>query len=187
VPKLRERPATYDDLLKVPDNMVAEIVDDELFASPRPASRHARAMDGLNRTIGRAFDNGDGGPGGWWIVSEPELHLGRDVLVPDLAGWRRERMPSFPDVTAFDLPPDWVCEVISPYTARLDRSRKLPRYASYGIDQAWVVDPINKVLEVYRRQGQHYTVIAVFDGAQVINAEPFQAFDLDLRLVWVPE
>jgi Uma2 family endonuclease len=186
VAKVLERPATYEDLLKVPDNMVAEIVEGELFASPRPASRHARATDVLNRRLGRAFDEGDGGPGGWWIVAEPELHLGRDVLVPDLGGWRRERMPAFPDVAAFDRAPDWVCEVTSPSTARLDRVRKLPRYAHHEVEYAWMVDPIARMLEVFRRSGEHFTLIAAFEDDAVVRAEPFDAIELDLAALWIP-
>jgi Uma2 family endonuclease len=186
VPKLRERPATYEDLLKVPDHMVAEIVEGELFASPRPASRHARAMNALDRRLGPAFEDGGGGPGGWWIITEPELHLGDDVLVPDLAGWRRARMPNYPDVAAFDLAPDWVCEILSPSTARLDRVRKLPRYAYHEIEYAWIVDPIARMLEVFRRNGEHFAAIAAFEGEEVVRAEPFDAIEIDLATVWIP-
>jgi Uma2 family endonuclease len=108
------RGATYEDLLKVPANLVAELIYDELYTSPRPSSRHARANSILERRLGRAFDDGEDGPGGWWIVTEPELHLGRNVIVPDLAGWRREHMPDYPDTSGCEVPPDWACEIHSP-------------------------------------------------------------------------
>ncbi len=183
--KVVEKPATYEDLLKVPDHLVAEIVDGELFTSPRPASRHARASTVLGSMIGQHFDRGDGGPGGWWIIDEPELHLGRDILVPDIAGWRRERMPVFPDAVFFELAPDWICEVVSPYTARLDRVRKLPRYARYEVTHAWVVDPKAKTLEVYRREGEHMLLFSTHEGSTVVRAEPFDACDIDLGALWI--
>src|SRR4051812_47488973 len=106
-----KKPATYDDLCQVPDEYIAQIIDGELIALPRPAPRHSRASSVLGVRLGGPFDQGDGGPGGWWIIDEPELHLGPDVLVPDLAGWRRERMPQFPETAFFAIAPDWVCEV----------------------------------------------------------------------------
>ena len=124
-----DRPATYEDLMNVPDTMVAEIVDDELHASPHPALRHANVTSSLGVMIGGPFHHGRGGPGGWWILDEPELHFGRNVLVPDLAGWRRTRLPRLPDAAYCSVFPDWVCEVLSPSTAALDRSKKLAIYA----------------------------------------------------------
>src|SRR5689334_25190870 len=126
--------------------------DGELYASPRPAYPHARAAVVLVGKLGGAFDFGDG-PGGWWIYSEPELHFGDDVLVPDLAGWRRERMPRVPRTPAFTLAPDWLCEVLSPSTARLDRAAKLPVYAREGVKHVWLVDPEARMLEVFRLEG----------------------------------
>jgi Uma2 family endonuclease len=178
-------PATYEDLLRVPDYLVAEIVDGELFTSPRPASRHARANTRLASILDRRFDEGDGGPGGWWIVAEPELHLGRDVLVPDIAGWRRERMPVFPDAAWFELAPDWICEVVSPSTTRLDRVRKLPRYARYGIPYAWIVDPKAHSVEVYRLTGELYSLFSTHEGADAIRAEPFDACEIALASLWI--
>jgi Uma2 family endonuclease len=178
-------PASYEDLLRVPEHLVAEIVDGELFSSPRPASRHARASTLLGAQITRRFDEGDGGPGGWWIVDEPELHLGRDVLVPDIAGWRRERMPVFPDVAWFDVAPDWICEVVSPSTTLLDRVRKLPRYARYGIPYAWVVDPKAHSVEVYLLKGELYSLFSTHEGADVIRAEPFDACEINLASLWI--
>ena len=116
-PDRTRRPATYDDVLKVPNHLVAEILDGELHVSPRPSPRHAAASSGLGGALWGPFDRGRGGPGGWRILDEPELHLAADVLVPDLAGWRRDRLPTLPEQPYFDLAPDWVCEVISPSTA----------------------------------------------------------------------
>ena len=126
---------------------VAEILDGELFLSPRPASRHARATSLLGSELTGAFDRESGnpaGPGGWWILDEPELHFGSDVVVPDIAGWRRERMPRIPDAPWFDLAPDWLCETLSPSTARIDRTRKLAIYAREGIRHVWLVDPMQR-------------------------------------------
>lgn len=122
-----DRPATYDDLAALPDTLVAEIVNGELHASPRPAPRHARAGSIVGGLLVPPFDRGHGGPGGWWILDEPELHLAQDVLVPDLAGWRRTRMPHLPETAYFPVAPDWICEVLSPSTAMLDRAKKLDR------------------------------------------------------------
>ncbi len=98
----------------MPSHLVGQIVDGELITHPRPGALHARITSRLGMEVGNSFDRGQGGPGGWIILDEPELHLGRDVLVPDLASWRRERMPELPDTAAFELAPDWVCEVLSP-------------------------------------------------------------------------
>ena len=136
--------ATYEDVLNAPENKVAEILDGELVLSPRPALRHSAASSQLGAAIGSAFDRraGDpGGPGGWRILDEPELHLGEHVVVPDLAGWRRERLPVVPDDPFTSLAPDWVCEVLSPSTERIDRGRKLRIYAEAGVAHAWLVQP----------------------------------------------
>jgi Uma2 family endonuclease len=179
-----DRPATYDDLVKVPDIQVAEIVDGELHASPRPRPRHAVAGSSLGVLVGSPFGQGRGGPGGWWILDEPELHLGRHVLVPDLSGWRRERMPRLPDLAYFPLAPDWVCEVISPSTASLDRVKKLAIYAGEGIGHAWLVDPDARTLEVLRLESGRWTILGVHFGADIVRAEPFAEIDLELASLW---
>ena len=181
------RRATYDDLLAVPSHVVAEIIDGELHTSPRPAARHARSASTLGMDLGAAFDRGRGGPGGWHILDEPELHLGADVLVPDLAGWRRTRMPEVPDVAAFTLSPDWVCEVLSPSTGRLDRAGKLPVYARAEVGHAWLVDPLQKTLEVLRREGPSWLLVTTFAGDAMVRAEPFDAIELDLAALWLRE
>lgn len=178
--------ARYEDLTALPPNVVGEIVDGELHVSPRPASAHARASSVLGTELGGPFDRGRGGPGGWVLLDEPELHLGPDVLVPDLAGWRRERMPEVPRVPFFTLAPDWVCEVISPSTARLDRVRKLRAYAREQVGHAWVVDPDARTLEVYQLHGEHYTLIAQHEDDERVRATPFDAIELELGALWIP-
>jgi Uma2 family endonuclease len=178
------RPATYDDLLKVPDNLVAEILDGELYATPRPAPRHVDASSGLGGALRNPFDRGRGGPGGWRILDEPELHLAADVVVPDLAGWTRERLPTLPEEAFFSLAPDWACEVLSPSTAAMDRVKKLTIYAREHVAHVWLVDPIARTLEVLRLDGGHWTIVSTSSGLTVLHAEPFDAIELDLSLLW---
>ena len=178
--------ATYEDLLKVPQNLVAELIDGELYAWPRPAGPHARFSSALGMDIGTPYDRGRGGPGGWWILDEPELHLGDNVLVPDLAGWRRERMPEIPHDHRFIVEPDWVCEVISPSTARVDRGRKMRIYAKHGIPWLWFVDPERRILEVFQLAGDVFATLHVFTGDDVVRADPFPAAEIDLASIWGP-
>jgi Uma2 family endonuclease len=177
--------ATYDDLLAVPDHKVAEIVDGELFVSPRPASPHARTSSVLGVEIGAPFDRGRGGPGGWWVLDEPELHFGEDVLVPDLAAWRRERMTAVPNARFFTLVPDWVCEVASPSTEYLDRRRKRPIYAREGVGHLWIVNPLTRTLVIHRRIPEGWLVVATHGGDERVRAEPFDAIELDLAALWI--
>ena len=182
-----KRGATPEDRLAVPDQMVAEIVDGDLYASPRPSLLHARAASTLNADLAGPFDRGRGGPGGWWLLQEPELHFGEDVLVPDVAGWRRERLPRIPDTPATDLAPDWVCEVISPSTERLDRVHKLAVYAREGVAHAWLVNPTQRTLEVYRREGRAWLLVASHADDALVRAEPFAAVEIDLLALWGEE
>ena len=184
---LVKRNATYDDLCALPDNMVAEIIDGDLFASPRPASPHALASSMLGAALISSFGGEPGSgsvPGGWWILFEPELHFRRDVLVPDLAGWRRERMPTMPDVVGFELVPDWACEVISPSTGEIDRGRKMRVYARERVGHLWIVDPIFRTLEVYRLENGRWVVASTHGGTEQVHAEPFEALALDMRRWW---
>jgi hypothetical protein len=179
-----DRPATYEDLMKVPDIMVAEIVDGELHASPRPAPRHAVAAAVVGGTLLPPFHQGRGGPGGWWILGEPELHFSRDVLVPDLAGWRRIRMPQVPETAYFSLAPDWICEVLAPSTASLDRVKKLKIYAREQVAHAWLVDPLARTLEVLRLDGGRWTILGTSADQDVVRVEPFAEIDLELGALW---
>jgi Uma2 family endonuclease len=179
--------ATYQDIEDLPPLYVGEIVDGELFASPRPAAPHALAFAALDHLIGGPFQEGDAGPGGWWIIGEPELHFGEDVLVPDLAGWRKERMPQFSRAPYFTLAPDWICEIVSPRTARLDIDLKLPVYAKNGVEHAWIVDPQPCTLQAFRRDGKGWKLDAVHAGDVVVRVAPFGAIELRLGRLWVPD
>ncbi len=180
-----KRLATYQDVLDAPAHMVAEIIDGELSLMPRPAKPHAAAATALGEELGPPFKRGRGGPGGWILLFEPEVHLGPDVLVPDLAGWRRERMPVLSNETPhFTLAPDWACEVLSPSTEASDRARKLRIYAREQVLHVWLVDPLVRTLEVLRRVEREWRIIAVHEGDAVVRAEPFDAIELELSILW---
>ena len=186
------RRATYADLEAVPPGKVAELIAGELFVFPRPASRHANATSQLHGELAGPFRHGRGGPGGWIILIEPELHFpdpeapkAIHALVPDLAGWRRERMPELPDVAAFTLAPDWICEVLSPSTMTHDRELKMPLYAQQGVRWAWLVDPAARTLEVYvLGEEARWSEPRRYQGMEQVRAEPFDAIALDLGLLW---
>jgi Uma2 family endonuclease len=180
----KRRGAVYADIERVPDTMVAEIVGGELFASPRPRPRHAVAASALGADLNGPFQQGRGGPGGWWILDEPELHLGEDVLVPDLSGWRRERLPEMPDEAYFTVAPDWICEVVSPHNERHDRERKMPVYAREQVRHAWLVDPLERTLEVLRLEQGRWSLVRTYGGGEVVLAEPFEAVEIDLLGLW---
>jgi len=179
-----DRPATYEDLVALPDLYVAEIVGGELYASRplAPLPNVARTL--LLSMIGRAYGFGQGGPGGWWILILPELHFGSDVVVPDLAGWQRSRVPRIPDVDYFSVVPDWVCEVLSPPTVALDRAKKLPVYAREGVEHAWVLNVDAQTLELLRLEDGHWSLHGVHGGDEVVRVEPFAEIGLELRRLW---
>ena len=186
--KSARRPARYDELLKVPDTKVAEIIDGELIVSPRPASPHAYAASVMGADLIGGFHRPPGdplGPGGWWLLNEPELHFGDDVVVPNQAGWRRSSMPSVPNVAAFTQAPDWVCEVVSPSTGRVDRSRKMRIYAREGVGHLWIVEPVLRTIEVYRLERSQWVVVAVHGGDDPVRLEPFEAIELDVCRWWL--
>ena len=175
--------ATYDDLRDVPDHFVAEMFDGELYASPRPAVPHAHAASVLGAKLGGPFHRT--GPGGWMILDEPELHFGNDVLVPDLAGWRRARMPQAPADAYITLAPDWICEVVSVSTETLDRGKKLRIYARESVVHAWLVDPMKHTLEVMWLEAGRWTLLGRYDGDVGVRAAPFDAIELELGALWI--
>ena len=178
--------ATFADLEGVAPNLVGELIEGVLYTQPRPAPRHSRASSRLGSRLERGFDQGDGGPGGWWILDEPELHLGQDALVPDLAGWSVETMPELPETAFFPVRPDWACEVLSESTAVMDRSLKMPIYARARVAHLWLVDPILQTLEAYRLEETRWILLGTFHGEARIRTEPFDAVELDLGALWRP-
>ncbi|CAK0780279.1 Uma2 family endonuclease [Gammaproteobacteria bacterium] len=176
----------YAQLQALPEGLTGEVLDGQVYAQPRPAARHARAEGRLLNKVGRGYDEGDGGPGGWWILVEPEVHFIRDqeVCVPDLAGWRRERMPRLPEGHRFEVVPDWVCEILSPSTASKDREVKMPIYARYGVAYVWLVDPLLRTMEAYALTDGEWRLIAQGRDSEVVTAAPFDALALDLPALW---
>ncbi len=179
------RQATYDDLRAVPRHLVAEIIGGTLRTHPRPAPRHAHASSRLGARLNRYFDEGDGGPGGWWILDEPELHFtSGDIVVPDIAGWRVERMPELPATAYFDRVPDWVCEVLSPSTAAEDRADKMPVYADAGVRFAWLIDPLLRTLEAFELESGRWFLRATYRDDALVRAAPFESMELTLDALW---
>ena len=182
--ELARRQATYEDVLAAPEHMVAELLAGELHLQPRPAGPHAVAASVLGEELGPPFRRGKGGPGGWIILDEPELHLGGDVLVPDIGGWRRTTMDHVANVAYFETRPDWICEVLSPSTEKVDRAIKLPIYAREGVGHAWLVNPLTRTLEVLRLEHGRWTNVGTYSDEQAVRAEPFEALVLALGLLW---
>ena len=178
------RPATYQDVLDAPAHLVAEIIDGTLYTHPRPAPAHAVASSVLGGELGPPFHRGQGGPGGWWILDEPELHIGEDVVVPDLAGWRRERMPELPDTAYFALAPDWVCEVLSNSTRRIDLHEKRPIYAREGVPHLWLIDPADRALEAFELREGQWLLIASANDDEPVSIRPFDAITFSLGDLW---
>lgn len=186
-PQPVKRKASYEDIERLPENLVGEILDGELHVQPRPSGPHALAETGVAADLVNPFDRGRGGPGGWWILIEPELHLGRHVLVPDVAGWKRERMPQIPRDQRFNIAPDWVCEILSPSTARKDRIRKMRIYAEQVVAHCWLIDPLARTLEVFILRDGRWQLEDSFEDDAKLRAVPFEAVELELGLWWTPE
>lgn len=178
------RKATYQDVLDAPQHHVAELLEGVLHTHPRPATPHAQAATVLGEELGPPFKRGKGGPGGWILLYEPEVHLGQHVLVPDLGGWRRETLPELPEVAYLEVRPDWVAEVLSASTRRHDRARKLPIYREHGVAHVWFVDPEARTLEVLRLDEGSYRLVVTHAGEAPVRAEPFDAIELDLGALW---
>ena len=182
--KSKSRPATYADIEALPPHVTGEIIFDVLHSHPRPSPRHGLAANRLSQQVTGPFDLGSGGPGGWIFIVEPELHLGPHVVVPDLAGWRRERLTPFPETAYIDTPPDWLCEVLSPSTQAIDRTDKLTVYAEFGVKHCWYVDPNAKTLEVLALTGSKWLLAATFKNADPVTAPPFEVHTFPLDVLW---
>lgn len=175
------KPATYEDLCALPDNMIGQIINGELIAQPRPAPKHIFAASSLGSELFTFFSKKDDG---WLILDEPELHLQDDVFVPDLAGWKKPRMPKLPETAYFELVPDWICEILSPSTAQLDRTVKMSCYAQAEVDYLWLIDPNIQILEAYQRQNQQWLLLAAFAENEHVSIAPFAAISFDLSILW---
>ena len=184
MPATAHKLVTYEDLFDLPDHLVGEIIHGQLITHPRPAPRHVVASSAIGDELVSPFQKGRGGPGGWWILDEPELHLGPHILVPDLAGWRRERLPVIPDTAFFTLSPDWVCEVLSPGTARTDRADKMPLYAEYGVSFLWLIDPALRTLEAFVLRDGRWLLEHVYQEDDEVRAVPFDAITFPLADLW---
>ncbi len=179
-----ERPATYQDVLDAPPNQVAEVVAGKLYTQPRPAMRHALASSAIGGKLMPSFTFGDGGPGGWWILYEPELHVGGDIIVPDLAGWQHKTMPDYPDDAYCRIPPDWVCEVLSPSTRRVDQSEKRAVYAREAVSHLWFVDPDAKTLEAFELRAGQWVLLTTLSDDESVSVPPFDAITFPLNALW---
>jgi Uma2 family endonuclease len=189
VPAEKVTRSVHDDLADVPEHQIAEVIHGALHVFPRPAITHARTSSRLGVKLGGPFDLGEGGPGGWHLLDEPELSLGpagrEDILVPDLAGWRTTRVPKLPRKARIDLAPDWVCEVLSLRTEAIDRAEKMPIYAREGVAHAWLVHPLRRTLEAFALgQDRRWTVVEVHRGDKRVRVEPFAELELDLAILW---
>lgn len=178
------KPATYADIEALPANMVGQILYGVLHAHPRPRPRHGVVIHELQVELGTPFGRGRDGPGGWRFIDEPELHLDDHIVVPDIAGWRRERLPHLPDTAYIETAPDWVCEVLSPSTMRIDRTDKLAIYAEHRVQHCWYVDPDARTLEVFSLTGDKWLLAATFKDADAVSAPPFEAHTFSLNVLW---
>jgi Uma2 family endonuclease len=176
-------PATYQDLMDAPAGLVGELIHGSLYLFPRPKGRHIAAASRLGSIIGPPFDFGDHGPGGWRILIEPEVHfvLDREVAVPDLAGWRRNRMPELPDDHRFRIVPDWICEVLSPSSEQHDRVTKRALYGQFGVAWYWLLDPKAQTLEALALANGDWHLVGRFQGDDLVQAEPFAACPFPLK------
>jgi Uma2 family endonuclease len=176
-------PPRYEELLALPDNVIGEIMDGELVVTPRPSAAAGATARALGDQLSRASAEA-AGRHGWWIFDEAKLRLGPNILVPDLTGWRRQRMPKRSEKKYFEHPPDWACEVLSPATAVIDRTRKVRIYASHGLCWLWVVDPPHRTIEVLWLEGDEWVVVCAVGGDEKVHIPPFDSVEIELSALW---
>jgi len=185
-PQTARKPFLYEQLMALPEGLTGEIINGQLRTQPRPAWPHGLAGSRLGADIEGPYGRGRGGPGGWWIIDEPEVHfvLDTEITVPDIAGWRRERMPSPPEGHKIRVVPDWVCEIFSPATKSSDREEKMPLYARYDVRFAWLVDPKTHTLEAYELADAKWQPLGVFRDDDMVSVAPFDAIVIRLADLW---
>jgi Uma2 family endonuclease len=179
-----KRLATYADLEAVSPNLVAEIIDGELMTHPRPSPRHGATAASLGDELTGPFQKGRGGPGGWVFFFEPEVKFGRDILVPDICAFRRQRLPKLPNRNFLEIAPDWICEVLSGSTEKRDRTLKMRIYGRAEVGFLWLVDPRLQILEAFRNDGGRWTKIGDWNSADQVGAAPFDAISFSLADLW---
>lgn len=177
--------ASYEDLYRIPENKIGEIIDGQLVVTPRPSGRHSNAASILGGEIIPPFRLGRGGPGGWIILFEHEIMLGENLLVPDFSGWKKERFPAWPQESWISVAPDWVCEILSPSTARADKVLKMPIYAQYQVHYLWLVDPMARTLDAFRLESGNWVLLASFAENDKVRIEPFEEIELALENLWI--
>lgn len=176
---------SYEALYNIPENMIGEILSGELIVTPRPAARHMHVTTILGEEIGPPYRRGRGGPGGWIFLIEVEIKLGEDIVVPDLAGWRRERFPTEQEHNWIPIAPDWVCEVLSPSTVRTDKVRKMPLYARHNVGHIWLIDPANLTLDAFRLESGRWSLLGSFSENDTVRIDPFQEIEIHLGDLWM--
>ena len=179
-----KRKATYEDLLAVPGHLTAEIIYGALYTHPKPAPPHATTQSAVNGELTGPFQKGRGGPGGWWFMTEAELHLGPHVVAPDIAGWRRERMPYMPATAYIEVSPDWICGIVSPSTEDVDRGPKRRVYATYGVGYLWLLNPVAKYLETYALREGSWVHLETYRDGETVTAPPFDAVPIEIAGLW---
>jgi Uma2 family endonuclease len=178
---------TLADLDALPPGTVGEIINGVLYTMTRPRARHQRTMTRIGSAVGEPFDMGHGGPGGWWIVTGPGIELpNTPEISPDVAGWRRERMPELPGDEPIRLVPDWVCEILSRTTRRHDQLIKMPYYAEVGVPYSWIVDLEARVLTAQRLESRHWVTIGTYSDETEARIAPFDAVPLNVADWWPP-
>ncbi|MGH8497257.1 MAG: Uma2 family endonuclease [Methylococcales bacterium] len=180
------KPSLYDALLALPKGLTGEILQGRLYSHPRPSWAHGLAGSRLGADIEGPYGRGRGGPGGWWIIDEPEVHLilDREVVVPDIAGWRKEHLPLPPQGHKVQVVPDWVCEILSASTSKTDRDVKMPLYAQFGVQYAWLVDPAAHRLEAYDLIDSKWRLLALFRADDRVSIAPFDSIQIRLEELW---
>jgi len=180
---IKKTKTVYEQWLEVPETVVGEIIMGDLHMSPRPALKHGNASSSLLHELMGPYHKGKGGPGGWIIMREPEIHLAENIIVPDIGGWKRDRIPEITNETFFSVAPDWVCEVLSPSTAGFDRVKKMPLYLEQKVKHIWLIDPLLKTLEVFENNESSWVLIKTFMNTDKVRVVPF--IEIDLSMLWI--
>jgi Uma2 family endonuclease len=186
--KTAKRLATWEDLLATSeDGRKYEILSGTLEALPSPLPGHRFAQGVLVSELHAPFFGGRGGPGGWWILIEPDIFLGvNDIVSPDLVGWRRERVPAFPATRPIETVPDWIAEVLSPTNERRDRVHKAELYLTVGVPFCWIVDVAERTLEAYRSREGAWVRLGAWTNEDTSRIPPFEAIELDVGSPFPP-